>query len=530
MTEETNTNESLADDIAASAEAELKDIEQQQNPDITIDTNMVSGMMKAIADHKGDGIENSALIDELMSETSLFDSSRQKYYSTLDRYEANPFVLAICQAVSEYLFDDDEEEAIALEVQCKHRLGAKYAKDVAEMFRSVQIADLLDRNLETLLIYGELPLHIETAQKLGVTEVSEKYAPGEIVTVFEGSDPIQYWRYPTHSGRRAVQWKTTGHQATAEAEEVAFHKVVVFRMPGKRLRLSLDKKHNESYFVQASRSFIWPAVDKLQTLCLHDAAKTAMRLKQLSRPILVGLQLPQGTSGKVALRYVKKFEKLLNSSAGSVNDMVASGDMQKLVSTLSGSNIKVIPQFEGGKGELQRSDFDKEIRDELANESIEANKGYKIEILNTLGIPPDLYFAEDAKVDLRAYSRFYRKLKKMSRAITHTLSAIAVNHIVQKYGDKSINMDDFVISTGSNSSIEALDAAEHVNIILDNMNQLIDFQTNLRDSGILEEGETMFSKEKIVTFLKTELGKSGARGVVDLFSDADGVDPTKTQL
>lgn len=485
------------------------------------------------------GRGSNELVNDLLAETNLFNANRETYYNTLDRYECNPFVMAIVNIIIEHMFDDDENDSVAIEV---HHDKPEYKEAVQEMFKEVQMGDFLDRNAESMIVHGELPCAMETVEGRGIVAISEKYAPGEIVTVYEGSDPIQYWRYPIHSARRSVQYRQRGgYAASVAAEPVDFHEVVVFKLPGKRLKLAVeersmgsrrykrDKKETNSFFVQASRSFIWPAIDKLQTLQLHDTAKTAMRLKQLSRPTLVHLQLPDSTGPKAALEYCKRFEKLLNSSSNQLENLIESGDIRGMISSMSGSNIKVIPQFAGGKGDLSRSDVDKDIRDELGNEDLETNKGYKIEILNILGIPVDMYFAEDgANRDLRNVARFYRKIKKINRSITRELAVMATNHIVHKFGTEDVSADDFRISLGSNSSIEALDAAEHVNIVIDNIDQMIKLQTTMQEANLLAQDDTLFDREKMMKFIKGQLSDSGTAGIADLFKEEEDLEDEET--
>lgn len=506
----------LAQDLKASSDA-TKDSGQVGSPqDIISNLQMMTG-----------GRESNELINDLLAQTNLFNANRETYYNTLDRYECNPFVMAIVNILVEHMFDDDENDSVAIEVDHPKK---EYKEAVQEMFKEVQMGDFLDRNAESLIVHGELPCAMETVEGRGVVAISEKYAPGEIITVYEGSDPIQYWRYPIHSARRSVQYRqgSGGISANVNPEPVAFHEVVVFKLPGKRLKLSVDehgpkrRKEKNSFFVQASRSFIWPAIDKLQTLQLHDSAKTAMRLKQLSRPTLVHLQLPDSTGPKASLEYCKRFERLLNSSSSQLENLIEAGDIRGMVSSMSGSNIKVIPQFAGGKGELSRSDFDKEIRDELGDEDLEANKGYKIEVLNVLGVPAEFYFAEDGgNRDLRNVARFFRKIKKINRGITRELAVIATNHIVNKFGVEDVSADDFKISLGSNSSIEALDAAEHVNIIIDNVKQLIDLQTSMQEANLLDETDTLYDRAKFMAHLKGQLSDSGTAGISNLFKEEE---------
>ncbi len=482
------------------------------------------------------------LIGEILQETNLFNANRRTYFSVLQKYENDPFVIAICNAVAEFLFDDDEESAIDISVTCEK--NPKYAEEVERMFEEIEIADLLDRNIEQMLVYGEFPVKVESVKGRGVVGVKEVYAPGEVVTVFEGNDPIAYFRYRDSTIRNTVQ----GHAAhqigqATESVEIPFHEVLVFRMPGRRLKLAAgdeglrahyrSKREEGEYFVQASRSLIWPAINKFQQLAVAEAATTALKLKTLARPTLVSLQLPASVSGKQSLKYTQRFEKLLNSSGADISSAVGSHDLSGLISTCSASNIKVIPQFDNGKGDLNRTELDRDLRnDALGSDGEESNKGLKSEILSLLGIPPDLYFADGARVELRAYSRFYRKLKKISRAITKELSVLALNHCVQRYGDLELTTEDFVISTGSNASLESLDAAEAVSLIGDNVRDLMAMQQSLQDAGVLDKDEGLFDKEALLEFIKSELGKSGASKISSIFIDKPGeeiVTPTDSE-
>jgi two-component SAPR family response regulator len=129
-----------------------------------------------------------------------------------------------------------------------------------------------------------------------------------------------------------------------------------------------------------------------------------------------------------------------------------------------------------------------------------------------------MYFSDAEPAPLRSYVRYYRRIKRIQRELTKTMTKIMNVHFETKYGIE-LNPHSLDIKLTTTSDIEKLEAAESVNLAIDNVKELVELTEVLNDQKISDEGDPLIQKDKMRDLITKMLTDSGLP--LDLFEKPD---------
>ncbi|AUR83173.1 hypothetical protein NVP1031O_191 [Vibrio phage 1.031.O._10N.261.46.F8] len=477
------------------------------------------------------------LEEQILRQVTHISQDRVTYFKVLNEFEGHYLV----NAIYDVLFDEilrDSGTGVEFEVSASND---KYKQTALECIERFNLPGLVENMLTQLLHYGDYTYNVDKytdkendGENYGkIKDITDDYIPGEVVALLHGQVPVGYYRLP--QVRRLREGAVAGREVRdimTEVTEVDFDSVMHFTLQGKKLKVELDKSAREVIHapqLYLGRSFVWSVIDKLQILKFREVAEAARDLSNLTRPTLVGVQIPQTETGKKAVSFCQKFEKLLNSGVQDPAEAMNGSDglVGSLSKVMSG-RYKAIPQYSSGRGSANKLDLEDQIRsNDRTDEKLQKEREL---ICNLLGVPPELVLnllsGTERQSVQRMYTRLAKKSKSVQRSIVRTLTQFIVHYVATELGDEDVSESDFTLNLRSATSVEDIDDAESLGYVIDNVRNLVGIADEIKRAGLAgyvegtgptpddpmaeREGKSPIEADKFMDYLRTELSRAGS--------------------
>lgn len=451
-------------------------------------------------------LEKAPNLDDFRVDTAMRDivdsltnikNSRSGYYHALDRLYSHYLCKLVIDVMSDDILRDTSQETL---IEVKVKGNEKYDRDAKDLFEDFSIPALVDDILHDYLYYGEYPLWVETKDGEGVVDIVDKFDPKDVIGVYESRKPIAFYyldevsrEYQFANPRNILHFVNNSRKVRIKLSETVPYSV---------------RKALGSPIVRTGRSVIWSAIDKLQELNLKEKISLISGLTSLSRPTLVGLQLPASMAPDDIISVTQKYEKLLNN----IPELITP-DQEVALNELSqrASQIKVLPSF-SDKGSLDKLRLNEELKDPIEKSDITDSREL---VLSTIGVPSEFIFedpGDSKRSNLRRYTRYTKKIKSHQKSIARALKLLVLTHLSVKHGDLELNEDDIEVTLYNPTNIEEIDDLEGTELALSTVQSVLRTLDDVkRTADVLDGDNEWFDKNELLRYMQRNLKDSGSR-------------------
>jgi hypothetical protein len=222
-------------------------------------------------------------------------------------------------------------------------------------------------------------------------------------------------------------------------------------------------------FVRIGQSVIHPFISKIRELDLLEKLVPATKLSKLSNVNLVGVQVPSKFNLNDGFEAARRMEDYVNNKVG-IDARLGEITVESILSVAG--RTKVLPLF-GDKGTVEKIDYESSEPDEM----LSSVKDLREVILDSMGIPYELFYKSDSgsKAEtLKRYAKYLRKLKNIQRTVADGIKDICRIHLDAL--DLDYELDKIEIEHRNKLiEIDNLDKLEHADITISFLNNITNF-------------------------------------------------------
>jgi len=443
------------------------------------------------------------VITEVVSKYLEVSRDYQKFYKEIERVRET--------YIAEVILDQFTFDTLTPDVSSDNIIEITPNIDNPELAKALEDFQLrfdIDRLVQDitpdLIAFGSYTLKPIIEEGQGIVEIKDDYLPYEVIPFYKGTD-LEFYLKLDDKGKPNFYYNPTDF--------------VVFFVNARRIRLRLGKGFL-SYFSEEERKklpsflkigtplFTSGVIKKIKELDLLEKLVPASQIQLLSKGNVVGVYVSPTMSPEEASDFAKQLERKLNSLGVSVDKDL---DQLSIVEILKGAGrIKVIP-VTSEKGQITKLDY----KPEESSNLLDSIQDLRQVILTSVGIPPELVFnsGDSTKNEiLKRYSRYYRKLKYIQKAIVDGLRELTLIHLINK--GISVTPEDFSIRfTNSIINIDDLDKIEYAVTITQNLSDIHRFVNDLQSDENLSQ---YVNTEGFAEYLNNELSKIGLDSLIQL--------------
>jgi len=479
---------------------------------------------------------------DLNTKVVQYALSRNVYYQTLTKYRRNWVVEAIYDTLSnDILLDNTSNDTIKIEIDGREDL----AEEAEKLFQKLNIIEILNSILDDLIHYGSYSLRPLVYPKRGVVDLIDDYEPYQVLALTDSKNiPVMYFVSDDYlSGQLYNQEEVDSYYSNYQNKrKIKYHykstsELLYFGLDLSFTKIYLDSEETEgvkdsapvSSFksnlpktlkIRTSRSFIFNVIDKLQDILMMDKLNTMKSIGDTLTPTVLGIPLPDNYDADQSINIVNRYDSLLNSNIDNMSDFTFS-NYSAMFRELS--RIKVVPVVGERSSPTQLDTRQKEILSNTENE-LTALKN----LLNSLGIPVEIFFGEEEhKTVLKNNIRYAKKVKRIQKNISRTLSRLLMIHFRNKYDDymlKDLNESDIKITLRNNTNIDEMEDLESQDLTVSSLNSSIEILNSIED--LIANSDYEIDNNVIIEVFKERLSNSGSAfaQAIKLSSDKENKD------
>lgn len=454
------------------------------------------------------------------------NQDRLTYYKLLNEFE-NYY---LCRAIYDVLIEEilkDTGDGVIIKIESE-----KYQTLCDEAMVKFNLPYLIESMLPQLLHYGDYTYKVnksysDDSDPIGnITSISDDFVPGEVMAVYNNGVPITFYRLPlVRSIRKADTIKNVTGSVLENAKELTMAEVMHFSLRSNRVKLELDDRHEKLFstpVLNVGEGVLWGVIDRLTLLKYREISTVATDLSRLTRPTIVGAQVPQSDSADKIIDHCKNLESMLNSTNVSLDNF--SGDFITAITGAMSNNYKVIPTFASGRGEARKLGIENEIDTESDDQKLQTEREM---ICQLAGVPPEIVLSTSgsSQSPQRIYVRLSKKVKSIQRSIARTLKIFLVHWIATQIDDLEVSETDIEVTMNSASNIEDIDDTEAIGYVLDNVKSLVEAAQIIKESKLIgsvpgpvdedgrpgpDQGISPISGQRMMEYLRTEFTNAGS--------------------
>jgi len=229
---------------------------------------------------------------------------------------------------------------------------------------------------------------------------------------------------------------------------------------------------------------------KVKEYLIKDQLVSLLSIKDLIQPLLLLLRVDNNTAPDEANKLALNVENLINKYADISSLMSSNFTISDLIDSLL-NNIRVIPDYQSGMGDMNNIDLSK-ITNKI-QEIRSDQDGLKESILNGLAIPRALYSGDSTKWDaIKGSQRLNSRVNSIIKALVDSVvrETIKIDYMTS---GKLLRVNDITCNLFMKTEVDynnELTNAEIVNNIVDQINRIIDqTQRTAKDSEIIDPKE-----------------------------------------
>lgn len=467
----------------------------------------------------------SAIERIILQLVSQSNQDRMTYFKLLNEFE-NYY---LCQAIYDVLIEDilrDDGTGVLIKVESE-----KYQSICEEAMKKFNIPALVESCLPQLLHYGDYAYRVNKSfaddqDPIGkITSISDDFLPGEVLSVYNNNTPVACYRLPqVRTIRDSAAQTNVGGSVLDDAEKLSLADVIHFSLKSNKIKLELESKYREAFacpVLNVGIGVLWPVIDRLVLLKFREITTTATDLSRLTRPTIVGANVPQSDSTDKIMEHCKKMEEMLNTTNVDISSYT--GNFITAITAAMGNNYKVIPAFSSGRGEARKLGIESEINTSDDDRKIESERDL---VCQLSGIPPEVVLAgtESRQSPQRVYVRLNKRIKSIQRCISRSITQFLVHYVATETENLEVTESDIRVTMNQSSNLEDIDDSEALGYVLDNVKNIIDAAESIKRSKLLGstpsqvgphgeiiegEGISPIDGQRLLSYLLEEFKSSG---------------------
>jgi hypothetical protein len=440
-----------------------------------------------------------SLVSHITNTLSTTLATREFYFNELNNYRNNWLTNGIYDVIANDVFVDTGELDF-LSVKCD-----KYPEvevELTKLFKRLNFSSLLMSIFPEIVHNGSYYLRPIIKPGRGIIDIIDNLEPRAVIPIADSKGlPLMFF-VSNHVNNRpsnvngisgATYVQTENYSSKTAYEYYNISEIIQFSLDLSFIKLTIpDRLGNhlkrkapddlaksllpQTFKLRTSQSLIWPVIDKLKEVLLLDRLGVYRDIGSIMTPNLVGIPIPEVFDPEQAIAIVKKYDELLNSNVSKLNNT------QNIEITLQElASVKVVPVI-GDKSTPSVMDVGRSVpisSPETLASSIDR-------LLNSIGIPSELFStlenaSADPKDSLKRNIRYAKKIKRIQKNISRTITFICLLHISQVFPKLNVTEDDLNVQLKNNTNVDELENQEATDLMVSSISSVKDLVENLTE-------------------------------------------------
>lgn len=464
-----------------------------------------------------------SMVNYLSSNLTNSIQSREFYFNELAAYRHNYIVNGIYDIIANDIFvDNGATDFLTVKVD-KY---PKVEKELTKLINKLNLPNVLMSILPDLLHYGSYPIRPVVVQDKGVVDLVDDLDPRQVIAITDSKSlPLMYFvsnnmqlrtdNTGTGFNQTQLQQKFSSNKKTFEYLDITqlLHfsidlnsvRLVLPDKDAKQIRSKAPTEYGKKLLpttlkIRTSQSLLWPALDKLKEVLLLDKLSVYRDIGSILTPNLVGIPVPDVYDPTQLIEIVKKYDELLNSNVVKINNS------QNLEITLQElSAVKVVP-IVGDRTTPQSIDVGRSV----PISSAEALNDGISRFLNSIGIPKELFDGSaDSKTNMKTNIRYAKKIKRIQKNITKTVTILCLLHISEKFPELNVYTSDIQVQLKNNTNIDELENMESQDLIVSSIASIKGLIEDLE--GLVEKSSYEIDADEVVKNIQDSFSSLGSK-------------------
>lgn len=381
----------------------------------------------------------------------------------LTMYENNEITKSIISIYSDYLvgYFNTTDDLIAIEESVADR--ELLQTGVNEIFRYLDIISEVKANLSSIIYNGSYCIKIVRNESDGTFKKYDLENPNSVVTKFRGRDEESHIVIGTNGKPYVVNPDSIFRIGQADLpliDDVSKKNDVIF---GSDKDYSLVKTSS----LYAGTPLYYNIMAKIKEYLLKEQLISLISIKDLIQPYIMSISLDNNTPKDEGIKFAINVENMINKSTDLSMVLGANFDINSIMNSIS-NNIKVIPDYHGGVGNMSDIDLSRISQKIIEAENMQDLKRENIFTYN--GIPRALYNGDTTKWEaIKSSQRLNSKIHSIKMNITESLKYEAKKIIRQTY-NRDIDLDEIKVNLFTKTDIDYNVSLVNLDILTQLMN------------------------------------------------------------
>ena len=427
------------------------------------------------------GANSSEEVRSLIKQTNFTLKERDVLITELNKLRAYDVVETILDVMVDDGLISANNNSIFSKVTYKNEtLKDQINMEMANCIKKIKLDKVVLDFIDEALLIGEYILPIEFEDKVGVTKVLDNAEIKKMVCVYEGQVKKYFLRKEKDNSVKKLDKDTHIH----------------FLVNPKKLRVEVKEfggEHLSNLHIKVGRSVIFPVINKIKQLKTLELANLAGDLRDILRPTIVQVGMPNNTLPEHVGEILEKYENIFRnifSSLKNSNELT----FEDLLSVIT--EVKAIPSFGNEKGAISSPDIVAKSDNKDKEDNIRKSIGL------TVGIP--LYYLTIGETvmgrleSLKLFSRYSRKLNSMQSCLIDGVKEILCIDLNCK-GYK-IDPEDIDITMREIVNVELLDSMEYLVALVTAIKELMGILFEISGNDQLD---IVIDSEQLLKFLNS---------------------------
>jgi hypothetical protein len=379
--------------------------------------------------------------------------------------------------------------------------GSADVEDICNsVLKTFQMEKVIEETLYDFLLFGEYILDIDWKG----SELDDKFDYNDIMSVYSRGKVVECFKLKSRKTRSSTG--TESYQ-TQMAETIDSNTLLIFQLPGNRIKLEVYDKSDNRYYVKIPTPFISPyALELLNILLLLEKLIPLSQLVRIDKGQMLTAPVPPGTPVNQVFDLVKEYENKLNAKRSTdidfemldINELMRYFGKYKVIPVLGekgGAEVRDLPQ----PADLQFENFDYVLR----------------ALSSRLNIPTHYIINSDTPEQPREVLNYFNRIKSIRENIAESVKVFLVNYFEYRKTSENSNVkldiDKLTVRLPSVPGTESLDSVDYIDAlsgtlanvytILDNFKNLI----NAPEKGLMKQNIVNMMNQKLQPILGADM-------------------------
>lgn len=411
----------------------------------------------------------------------------------LSMYEHNEITKSIIGIYSDYLvgYFNTTDDLVVLNEDVQDRENIQ--SGINEIFKYLDIVSEVKANLGSIIYNGSYCMKLHRNENSGVYTKYDLENPNSVVTKFRGREEESHIVIGTDGKPYVVKPESIfriGQADLSLIDDISTKSINNFGDKGSLIKTSSLYTGTPLYY---------NIMAKIKEYLLKDQLISLISIKDLIQPYIMSISLDNNTPKDEGIKFAINVENMINKSTDLSMVLSANFDINSIMNSIS-NNIKVIPDYHGGVGNMSDIDLSRISQKIIEAENMQDMKREAIFTYN--GIPRALYNGDTTKWEaIKSSQRLNSKIHGIKMNITESLKYEAKKIIHQTY-NRDIDLDDIKVNLFTKTDIDYNVSLVNLDIVTQLMNGI---QQALMIAQQTATEVRFIDQKKIVEYVKDQL-------------------------